>query len=455
MPNIVPYSNFHELNLDWILMKLKELEETVAGITGSADPSDDPPVMDGVASAGSSANYSRGDHVHPTDTSRASASDLSDLDTREYNDYIQLQGDINTVDAKIAFSSAAPLMDSSSASSGSSPYQARADHVHPTDTSRASALDVATLSARMDAFAGSANPSDSMPTMAGVGAAGSGANYSRGDHQHPSDTSKLDVAGGTITGALEVEGSFDNSKLAAYGQSDAIGWLRVATIPRVTGSVVEIIIAKRGVSTPAESHTIRLSIVNTPVFTDEISVADTQVINKIRYTNANKLDVHFDQNYASHYSITLRAYAPAKAEKNAIEILSTPEAVADSPAGETVLAEHTFTQSGYYEITPASTHTFGARTTRVLPFGNCMITELSIVLTLTEAVAAGGTLITLLPKVRFTTWGMPVFANNGATSTWSLILENDPNNPGYARIRTGSAMASGAHLRIHTMYITE
>lgn len=37
------------------------------------------PVMDGTAAVGSSAKYAREDHVHPTDTSRASASDLSAL----------------------------------------------------------------------------------------------------------------------------------------------------------------------------------------------------------------------------------------------------------------------------------------------------------------------------------------------------------------------------------------
>jgi hypothetical protein len=35
------------------------------------------PLMDGTASAGSSTDYARADHVHPTDTSRASASDLT------------------------------------------------------------------------------------------------------------------------------------------------------------------------------------------------------------------------------------------------------------------------------------------------------------------------------------------------------------------------------------------
>jgi len=40
-------------------------------------PSTTPPLMDGTASAGTSAAWSRGDHVHPTDTSRAAASALA------------------------------------------------------------------------------------------------------------------------------------------------------------------------------------------------------------------------------------------------------------------------------------------------------------------------------------------------------------------------------------------
>lgn len=40
------------------------------------DPYTSNPLMDGVASPGSSALYARGDHVHPTDTTRAAASDI-------------------------------------------------------------------------------------------------------------------------------------------------------------------------------------------------------------------------------------------------------------------------------------------------------------------------------------------------------------------------------------------
>lgn len=52
-----------------------------AGTLSSPSPSTSLPVMDGTAAAGSSALYSRGDHRHPTDTSRASAADLDELES--------------------------------------------------------------------------------------------------------------------------------------------------------------------------------------------------------------------------------------------------------------------------------------------------------------------------------------------------------------------------------------
>lgn len=50
-----------------------------AGSLGTVSPSVSNPLMDGTASAGSSDLYSRGDHVHPTDTSRASKEELDAL----------------------------------------------------------------------------------------------------------------------------------------------------------------------------------------------------------------------------------------------------------------------------------------------------------------------------------------------------------------------------------------
>ena len=400
----LPWSNFHELNLDWIMSKIKELDDK---IIGSSTPSTTPPEMDGVASPGFADSFSRGDHRHPTDTSRASASGLTQeisdrsdadlslsgridtLDARvvpsdayplmdgtaesgshvqysrrdhrhptdtsraaqtdlqaEINDRINdvhtLQGDINAVDAKINLSSAAPLMDSSSASSGSSTQMARADHVHPTDTSRASATDVATLQARMDAFAGSANPSDTTPVMDGVGTAGSGGNYSRGDHQHPSDTSKLDVAGGTVTGDLTIQGHLTEDERAQFITVNAIGWIRAIQAPLVYGTAIDIVVARKGTVAPSEVHKVTYIYNQSgPSFVDEQSTGDVLYIDKIRITNAGRIDIHMDQSAESQIGVYINGLAPTSQDTENIKTLALA-GVADAPAGETILLTHTF-----------------------------------------------------------------------------------------------------------------
>lgn len=55
---------------------------TSADVPEGAAASTVTPQMDGTAARGTDNGFARGDHVHPTDTSRASASDLSALDTR-------------------------------------------------------------------------------------------------------------------------------------------------------------------------------------------------------------------------------------------------------------------------------------------------------------------------------------------------------------------------------------
>ena len=49
----------------------------------------------------------------------------------------------------------------------------------------------------------------SNPAMNGTASAGSSSNYSRGDHVHPKDTSKMNVSGGTFTGDVYAGGSYD------------------------------------------------------------------------------------------------------------------------------------------------------------------------------------------------------------------------------------------------------
>lgn len=96
------------------------------------------PAMDGTASPGSGTAYARGNHVHPTDTSRQAKITASGL----------LKGDGNggvtaaTAGTDYALPSAIPSASTSTpqmdgtGSYGSGTAYARSNHVHPTDTSR-------------------------------------------------------------------------------------------------------------------------------------------------------------------------------------------------------------------------------------------------------------------------------------------------------------------------------
>ena len=73
---------------------------TTADIPEGAAASTTTPLMDGTASVGTELAFARGDHRHPTDTSRASASDLSALDGR-VEDLEEAVGTGGSVDTKI------------------------------------------------------------------------------------------------------------------------------------------------------------------------------------------------------------------------------------------------------------------------------------------------------------------------------------------------------------------
>src|SRR5205807_10046 len=101
---------------------------------------DGTPAMDGTAARGSSTHGARADHIHPTDTSRAPLASPALTGTPTVP---TAAVDTNTTQAaSTAFvlaqaGSATPVIDGS-ATVGTSTRFARQDHVHPTDTSRAS-----------------------------------------------------------------------------------------------------------------------------------------------------------------------------------------------------------------------------------------------------------------------------------------------------------------------------
>lgn len=74
---------------------------TTADIPEGAAASTTTPHMDGTAAVGTELAFARGDHTHPTDTSRASASDVTALDGR-VSDLETAVGSGGSVDSKIA-----------------------------------------------------------------------------------------------------------------------------------------------------------------------------------------------------------------------------------------------------------------------------------------------------------------------------------------------------------------
>ena len=104
----------------------------------SVDPATASPLMDGTAAVGSSAKYAREDQVHPTDKSLHAAL-VSGTNIKTVNNESFLGSGNVSFPTVPSASSTAPLMDGT-ASSGSGTSYARGNHRHPTDTSRQETL---------------------------------------------------------------------------------------------------------------------------------------------------------------------------------------------------------------------------------------------------------------------------------------------------------------------------
>ena len=98
-------------------------------------------------------------------------------------------------------SSATPAMDGTGAA-GTGTTFARNDHVHPTDTTRYAASNPSGYQTAAQVAAAQPAPSSTTPAMDAAAAIGVGTTYARADHVHPSDTSRVIKAGDTMTGPL-------------------------------------------------------------------------------------------------------------------------------------------------------------------------------------------------------------------------------------------------------------
>lgn len=111
---------------------------TTEFVIGQASNED--PLMDGISDPGVSTRFSRGDHIHPTDTSRApvDSPNFTGTPTSPTAAVDDSSEQIATTEFVIGqASNANPLMDGV-ATPGATRRFAREDHVHPTDTTRAS-----------------------------------------------------------------------------------------------------------------------------------------------------------------------------------------------------------------------------------------------------------------------------------------------------------------------------
>jgi hypothetical protein len=221
------------------------IDEVVVGSNAS-------PAMDGIATAGVLQKLSRGDHVHPTDTSRAplnspaftgvptapTVASMIDATTKLATTAFVQNAIVNVTGGGSIPppSGAMPLMDATPGVVGVSPSYTREDHVHPTDTSRYAASNPLGYQTAAQVTAAMPVVATVAPVMDGAATIGASGKWADGAHIHPSDTSRVAKAGDTMTGALSINIAGNNSVLTLtrpagfgadlYGQTGAsVRWL--------------------------------------------------------------------------------------------------------------------------------------------------------------------------------------------------------------------------------------
>lgn len=107
------------------------------GNDGTGSPGSATPLMDGTASVGTATAYSREDHRHPSDSTKVDKEAGMGLSANDFTTALKtkLEGIATGADVSPAPYPYAPAMNGSG-NPGSFPMYSRGDHVHPSDTSR-------------------------------------------------------------------------------------------------------------------------------------------------------------------------------------------------------------------------------------------------------------------------------------------------------------------------------
>lgn len=164
---------------------------TIVPIGGSGNASNANPTMNSSASPGSSALWSRGDHIHPSDTSRAPINSPTFTGIPAAPTAAANTNTTQIATTAYVFTNFAPLASPVFTGTPTAPLA----------TPGTNTTQIATTSFVAAAVSASAiTPSSTAPNMDGVANAGALTTYSRGDHTHPSDTTKANLASPTFTG---------------------------------------------------------------------------------------------------------------------------------------------------------------------------------------------------------------------------------------------------------------
>lgn len=155
---------------------------TTSDIPEGAAASTTTPLMDGTATVGTELAFARGDHRHPTDTSRASASDVTTL-TGRVDDLEDAVGSGGSIDTRIA--DAIDELDSS--------ISAETNKAIASVTLTNGKI---TASTKVDV----PQATSTVPAMDGTAAVGTATTWAKGDHVHPTDTTRAPLASPAFTG---------------------------------------------------------------------------------------------------------------------------------------------------------------------------------------------------------------------------------------------------------------
>ena len=217
--------------------------------------------MDGVAAVGTSSLWTKQDHVHPSDTSRLAVSAFNTYSgntstaiglkaniasptfTGTVRSVTPAANDNSTCIATTAWyfgqsGNTTPVMDGTAAI-GTSLRWAHADHVHPKDTAKLF-LSGGTMTGVLNVCKAAQNDNTSCaastswyisqagtanPLMNAAVAIGTSNLFSRQDHVHPRDTSRVAKTGDTMTGGLTIASTLNVSgatKLSSVGACQVV-----------------------------------------------------------------------------------------------------------------------------------------------------------------------------------------------------------------------------------------